>query len=60
MSSERQYPCFGFRESTVNLRCPIVIQLKDRTAVQVILEGSPYHMRHRLGDFSHRGGASSC
>ena len=47
-------------ESTVNLRCPIVIQPKDRTAAQVILEGTSYHMRHRLGDFSDRGGAAPC
>lgn len=47
-------------ESTVNLRCPIVIHPKDRTAAQVIPEGTPYHMRHRLGDFSDRGGAAPC
>ena len=39
-------------ESTVNLRCPVVIHPQRRTAVQVILEGTDYHMRHRLGDFS--------
>ena len=47
-------------ESTVNLRCPIVVHPKDRIAAQVILEGTPYHMRHRLGDFSHGGGACPC
>lgn len=47
-------------ESTVNLRCPIVVHPQDRIAAQVILEGTSYHMRHRLGDFSHGGGASSC
>ena len=39
-------------ESTVNLRCPIVIHPGHRTAIQVILEDTEYHMRHRLGDFS--------
>ena len=47
-------------ESTVNLRCPVVIHPDDHTAIQVILEDTPYHMRHRLGDFSHGGGASPC
>ena len=47
-------------ESTVNLRCPVVVHPADRTAVQVILEGTPYHMRHRLGDFSNGGGAKPC
>lgn len=43
-------------ESTVNLRCPIVIHPGNRTAIQVILEETEYHMRHRLGDFSNGGG----
>lgn len=47
-------------ESTVNLRCPVVICPKDRTAIQVILEGTSYHMRHRLGDFSNGGGGPAC
>ena len=47
-------------ESTLTLRSPIVIHPKDRTAAQVIPEGTPYHMRHRLGDFSDRGGAAPC
>ena len=47
-------------ESTVNLRCPIVVHPSDRTAAQVILEDTPYHMRHRLGDFSSRGGVVPC
>ena len=47
-------------ESTVNLRCPVVVHPADRTAVQVILEGTPYHMRHRLGDFSNGGGVKPC
>ena len=47
-------------ESTVNLRCPIVIQPDQKTAIQVILEGTEYHMRHRLGDFSNGGGCEPC
>lgn len=47
-------------ESTVNLRCPIVIHPEQKTAIQVILEGTEYHMRHRLGDFSNGGGGTPC
>lgn len=47
-------------ESTVNLRCPVVIHPERRTAVQVILEGTDYHMRHRLGDFSNGGAGNPC
>ena len=37
-------------ESTVNMRCPVAIN-DDGTAIQVILENTAWHMRHRLGDF---------
>lgn len=35
-------------ESTVNLKCPIVVNSKNRLAVQVILEDSSYTLRHPL------------
>ena len=38
-------------ESTVNLRCPVVIN-DAGTAIQVILENTSYHMRHVLSEFS--------
>lgn len=41
-------------ESTLNLKCPVVINDSTREAMQVILEGGGYHMRHRLEEF---GGA---
>lgn len=47
-------------ESTVNLQCPVVIHPEHRTAIQVILEGTPYHMRHRLGDFSNGEAHDPC
>ena len=44
-------------ESTVNLKCPIVINCESRTAKQVILDSDRYSLRHPLvpGD----GGALS-
>ncbi len=42
-------------ESTLNLKCPVVINDETRQAVQVILEGGAYGMRHKLEEF---GGAS--
>ncbi|MGI5962411.1 MAG: flagellar assembly protein FliW [Lawsonibacter sp.] len=47
-------------ESTVNLKCPVVIQDESRKAVQVILETKQYQMRHRLGEFSNKGANASC
>lgn len=41
-------------ESTLNLKCPVVINDETRQAMQVILEGDTYGMRHRLEEF---GGA---
>ncbi|MCF0151387.1 MAG: flagellar assembly protein FliW [Firmicutes bacterium] len=37
-------------ESTVNLRCPVVIDPKTSTACQIIMEGNAYSMRHSIGD----------
>lgn len=47
-------------ESTVNLKCPIVIHDEKRKAVQVILETKQYHMRHRLGEFAKKGAEAPC
>ena len=46
--------------STVNLRCPIVINDETRVAKQVILEAGDYAMRHPLSEFEKEGGAHSC
>ena len=42
-------------ESTVNLRCPVVVNPELHRAAQVILDTEEYHMRHRLDEFSDRG-----
>lgn len=42
-------------ESTVNLRCPVVVNPDLHKAVQVILDTEGYHMRHRLDEFSNEG-----
>ena len=39
-------------ESTVNLRCPVVINPDAHKGIQVILDTEDYHMRHRLDEFS--------
>ncbi len=41
-------------ESTVNLKCPVVINNAKRLAVQVILEEGGYNMRHKLSEFGKR------
>ena len=38
-------------DSTLNLKCPVVINDETRQAMQVILEGDAYGMRHRLSEF---------
>ena len=45
-------------ESTVNLRCPVVVNPELRRGTQVILDTTDYHMRHRLEEFSNGGGES--
>ena len=42
-------------ESTVNLRCPVVVSPDLHRAVQVILDTDAYQMRHPLREFSNRG-----
>ena len=46
-------------DSTVNLRCPIVIHPETRMARQVILESDDYEMRHPLSEFGPSEEASS-
>ena len=47
-------------ESTVNLRCPVLMREETRQAMQVILEDCPYHMRHRLAEFGAGEGGAPC
>lgn len=44
-------------ESTVNLKCPIVINPAARRAKQVVLDSEEYGMRHPLKEFSNKEGA---
>ena len=43
-------------ESTVNLRCPVVINDRTRQAVQVILDTEAYQMHHLLSEFARKRG----
>lgn len=42
-------------ESTLNLKCPVAINVDTKAAMQVILEGDRYSMRERLADFGKPG-----
>jgi flagellar assembly factor FliW len=42
-------------QSSVNLKCPVVVNTKSRQAVQVILESDEYRMRHVLNEFQKKG-----
>lgn len=42
-------------ESTVNLKCPIIVNSTNRLARQVILDSSNYTFRHKLADLSKKG-----
>ncbi len=42
-------------DSTLNLKCPVVINVDTNAAMQVILEGDKYSMRERLEAFGERG-----
>lgn len=42
-------------KSTVNLKCPIVVNTVTRQAVQVILESKEYQFRHALKQFIKEG-----
>ena len=47
-------------ESTINMKCPIVINDETYRAAQVILEGDAYEMRKRLSDFERKADDVSC
>lgn len=47
-------------ESTVNLKCPIVVNAGTRQARQVILDSSEYGFRHKLKDLAADKGGGSC
>lgn len=38
-------------DSVVNLKCPIVVNVKNRKAKQLILDDTEYKFRHKIGDF---------
>lgn len=40
-----------FEETTVNLKCPLIVNSKSRLAMQVVLEDSQYTLRHPLKSF---------
>ena len=46
--------------TTVNFRCPVVINENTHTAMQVILESNAYHMHHLLSEFGQKGADGSC
>lgn len=46
-------------ESTVNFKCPVVVNPDAHEAIQVILNTGDYHMRHKLSEF-HHGEAGIC
>ena len=45
--------------STVNLKCPVVVDPRSGEARQIILETDRYGMRHPLSEFK-REGAEKC
>lgn len=47
-------------DSTVNLRCPLVIHPKTRQARQIIMETDLYQMRHPLSQFGRGEEEPSC
>ncbi len=47
-------------DSTVNLRCPIAVNDQTQRAMQVILEGGGYHMRHLLSELERTGEGAPC
>lgn len=42
--------------STVNLKCPVVVNEDTRRCMQVILDGETYGMRHLLAEFEQKEG----
>ncbi len=45
----------NMEESTVNMRCPIVVNSATRNAIQVILDTDRYKFRHLLSEYSKAG-----
>lgn len=43
--------------STVNLKCPVAVNVKTRQARQVVLDDSKYRLRHTLQEFADKEGA---
>lgn len=41
-------------DSTVNLKCPVVVNVHTKTAQQVIMETDAYDMRHPLHEFGRK------
>lgn len=42
--------------STVNLKCPVAVNIDTRRCMQVILDGDGYGMRHLLSEFEGKEG----
>lgn len=42
--------------STVNMKCPVVVNEDTRRCMQVILDGDDYHMKHLLAEFEEKEG----
>lgn len=49
----------NYLESTVNLKCPLLIHPATRRAMQVIMENSPYGYSHPLGSFAAVAGGNT-
>ena len=47
-------------ESTLNFKCPVVVNPDISRAAQVILNTDEYNMRHRLGEFHNEKGGGIC
>ncbi len=47
-------------DSTVNLRCPLALNDRTGEAMQVILDGGAYHMRHSLAELNGGKGEAPC
>lgn len=45
-------------DSTVNLKCPVVINIQTKNARQVILDTKDYGLRHELKEFADKEGAA--
>lgn len=47
-------------QSTVNLKCPVVVNEDTRVAAQVILDDGSYEMRHPLSEFGTKEEGGTC